>query len=364
MDFWELTKLVFRRWLVAVPLLLLTGAGLTWIFINVAPDYRATAHVQLIPPQVQPELTPDDEHRNNPWAQLGPEALGQAVVLGMQRPSLARSLEAGGLTENFSVTLDPFFPIVVVEAVGESPEQAAETAQRLSDMVIGEIEDQQSQYDVPPEKAITTLALDDGTELTPESGSKRRVAVAVAMLGMLLTAGACVVFDAIAYRRARLRHGRPGAAPWPAAYAPTPISPAAPAAAGQAMVGLVMNAGIRQPLPFAQPVGRPVAGRFRGLAADRQTETIYAPPYPGSWPNGHKDAAEATEQTASDDARAAATSPAGSTAGSGGGGSRATGPATGSASVPAAPPIADDSTVILPLPRQMWEAEETDGRQS
>lgn len=361
MDFWELTKLIFRRWMVAVPLLFLIGAALTWMYVTVSPDYRAVAHVQLIPPQVQPDFSPNAESGNNPWAQLGAEALGQAVVLGMQRPSFADSLQAEGLTGNFSVSLDPEFPIVVVEAVGATPQQATATAQRLSDLVMVEVDAQQAQYDVPPEKAISTLALDDGSELSPDSSSKRRALVAVAGLGLLLTAGTCIAVDALRYRHARRLHRRPGLAPWPARYVPAPALPAGSRAA----------VGLSRPFPLGQPATVPVAGRFPPFAATGHPGAHN--PHPGGHhsqpapvahppPNGSDALAPARgEASAPERSRVAedATGPA----------TGADGPAGGTGSAQAsAEPVAgarprevSDDTVVLPLAGAARELADPDG---
>ena len=164
MDLWELTKLVFRRWLVSLPMLLALAGGLVLMQVKMSPDYEAVAHVQLIPPQVQPATDNQDGGGNNPWAQLGADSLGQAVVVSMQRPSLAATLEEEGLSDKFTVALDPYFPIVNIEVIGETPEQATATAQRLAQMVVDDVQARQDAYNVPSEKAITPCCLDDGSD--------------------------------------------------------------------------------------------------------------------------------------------------------------------------------------------------------
>ena len=121
----------------------------------------------------------------------------------MQRPSLAATLEEEGLSDKFTVALDPYFPIVNIEVIGETPEQATATAQRLAQMVVDDVQARQDAYNVPSEKAISTLLLDDGSDLTPNNSSKRRAMVAVAGLGVLLTGATAVAVDALIYRRRR-----------------------------------------------------------------------------------------------------------------------------------------------------------------
>lgn len=296
MDLWELTKLVFRRWLVSLPMLLALAAGLVLMQVRMAPDYEAVAHVQLIPPQVQPDADNQDGGENNPWAQLGADSLGQAVVVSMQRPSLATAMEREGLSDKFTVALDPYFPIVNIEVIGDTPEQATATAQRLAQIVVDDVRSRQDAYNVTPEKAIGTLLLDDGSDLTPNNSGKRRAMVAVLGIGLLLTGAAAVAVDALVYRSRRRRSGRPGRQSWPARYEPVtfPVeAPAGGAAVGNASVG---GSAPTSPAPpegppaevdlshklTRDPTSAPAAGRFPAVSPppagqDNREEAVGSP---------------------------------------------------------------------------------------
>ena len=50
MDFWDITRLLLRRWYVATPLLVVTLIVGVWTYTSVQPDYKGVSYVQLIPP--------------------------------------------------------------------------------------------------------------------------------------------------------------------------------------------------------------------------------------------------------------------------------------------------------------------------
>ncbi|HLU45752.1 MAG TPA: hypothetical protein VKZ67_12175 [Natronosporangium sp.] len=336
MDLWELTKLVFRRWLVSLPMLLALAGGLVLMQVKMSPDYEAVAHVQLIPPQVQPATDNQDGGGNNPWAQLGADSLGQAVVVSMQRPSLAATLEEEGLSDKFTVALDPYFPIVNIEVIGETPEQATATAQRLAQMVVDDVQARQDAYNVPSEKAISTLLLDDGSDLTPNNSSKRRAMVAVAGLGLLLTGATSVAVDALIYRYRRRRSGRPGQEPWPARYEPA----ATPVDAPTSGAG-VTNAPVAGVAPVSPaPPARPPVGVDLSHQLTRDPSSV---PAAGRFPTASP-AAERGGQDGrdwSDDRHSPSATPLAESR-----------PADYPAPTP--PPYPDDSTVVLPLAHGRW----------
>ena len=224
MDFWDLTKLLFRRWYVSVPLLLLSVGAAGFTAVTVKPDYSATGHVQLVPPKVSTESGAS----HNPWADLGPDALGQAVMITVRKENVLNGLVAEGLTDNFTVTMEGQSPIVTVEAVGHTPGQATQTVQAVVGLLGQDVQAEQSVYNVPRDQAITTLALDDGEDATKVNSKVRRALIVVAGVGLLLTAAATIGIDALLRRRAR-RRSDAGTPPVP--VSPAPAGSAAPSRA-------------------------------------------------------------------------------------------------------------------------------------
>ena len=82
MDLWEMTRLLFRRWYFALPILLLTIAMSIVVGNSVKPDYRANGHVVMIPATGAADKPGEKNTRpKNPWNDLGFEALGNAAIL-------------------------------------------------------------------------------------------------------------------------------------------------------------------------------------------------------------------------------------------------------------------------------------------
>src|SRR6185312_15910213 len=104
-DFWDLTKLLFRRWYVATPLLVVTVLIGGWTYSTVEPDYKAVSYVQLVPP---PAPTTKDAQIRNPWVELGLGSLNTAATYATADSSFKTLLKSQGLSEN--VVIDTGYP--------------------------------------------------------------------------------------------------------------------------------------------------------------------------------------------------------------------------------------------------------------
>lgn len=212
MDFWDLTRLMFRRWYISCPMILVTFLMGGWVAMTVKPDYRATGQLQLVPPQVASDDAARLGKPRNPWVDLGQEAVGQAAAVIVTQPNVVESLKAQGYTDVYTVTLHDDFPIVVIEATGKSAEQATRTVQKLSELVSNEVLAQQreSQLSLPANQLITTRVLSNGETTERVTTALKRTLIVVVAGALLLTAGTTVAVDAWINRR-RLR-ARPASA--------------------------------------------------------------------------------------------------------------------------------------------------------
>jgi hypothetical protein len=320
-DFWDLTKLLIRRWYVAAPLFLATLCAAVWVIATVPPDYQATAYVQLIPPTIRPDDLPKGSN-HNPWADLGQDALGQAAVVIVSQPERAKDLLAKGYTDNYTVIMDDRSPIVVIEATGESQEQAIGTARQLAAAVSEEVLNQQSPYGLPPNQLISTRTLGSGETVEAVTTALKRTLIVVAAVGLIITAATTIGVDAYLRRRQRRRQGHedpPWSAdggPLPPNRTPSPRTFGRSGLGGSGPTGGPGASAIRKPLPegvitnVALPVG---SGPVRRTPAEPVTVTFHTVP-----------AAEADHSTA--DSAAIATVFEESIA-----------------------PVGEDTTVILPL---------------
>lgn len=222
MDFWDLTKLLARRWVIVLPMLAVSGLLAMLTIGQVKPDYVATAYVQLVPPVLDAtkpnQATPD---QRNPWLGLGLQTIGNAAVVTVQDKSVVDQLKAAGLTDTFTLTMAQSSPLVTFEVVGKTAQQARQTAEQLVARFTQSVSTLQSAYGVSPADSITARRLDLGTNVVKSSSKVKRAFVAVVGAGILMTAGLTVGLDAWLRRRQRRREEAPGAAG-------APTLPAAP----------------------------------------------------------------------------------------------------------------------------------------
>ncbi|GIJ27068.1 hypothetical protein Vqi01_22300 [Micromonospora qiuiae] len=226
MDFWDLTKLLVRRWYIAGPLLLLTVAATVLAAVKIEPNYVATSYVQLVPPSVTPK---EDDGRaprpRNPWLDLGLASLGKAAILTVQDQKVVEALKDAGYTDAFTLTLDQMLPIVTFEVIASTKEQATATTQELVRRFGESVTALQADYGAAAEQTITTLRLTVGENVTESTSKVKRALVAIAGIGVLLTTALTVLLDAVIRRRRARRVAASRAAHGPGRDAPPPAAP-------------------------------------------------------------------------------------------------------------------------------------------
>ncbi len=199
-----MTKLLFRRWYFSAPLLLVTMVLVGVAAVTVKPDYSAKGHIQFIPPVGTVSKEGEKNPIDNPWFDLGYEAMANATVIDVTKKSVLEKMVAQGLSDNITVAIDQV-PLFVIEAVGSSPEQATATVQFVQKAIADAVQQRQQTLRVAKTEIITTLQLDDGSEVETKTSKTMRVMVVAAGLGLLLTAGFTIGVDALLRYRARRR---------------------------------------------------------------------------------------------------------------------------------------------------------------
>lgn len=198
MDFWDVAKLMWRRWYVTVPALLLVAITAVGTGVAVEPDYQVTGHIAVLGPSIQRSDTTAAVTRINPWSG---EALADAAAIRMQGKPLADELAAEGFSGEWSAVVTGRLPVVRLEVVAEKPEYAQATMQRLREVIDEEVRSRQEEYNVAPEEQISIVSYDGGETVEPVTGKVKRALMVVVAAGLILTMGLVVAFDAIARRR-------------------------------------------------------------------------------------------------------------------------------------------------------------------
>ncbi len=228
MDFWDLGKLLGRRWRISVPMLLLSIALTAVIFTHVKPDYVATAYVQLVPPvPVQVDPGKPARAQRNPWLNEDLKTLASAAVVSVQDIGYIESLKNAGYSDSFTATVGDTTPLMTFEVTGKSAAQASRTADQLVGQFDESLSSLQTSYDVEPVDLITAKRLDTGTNVVASSSNVKRSVAAVAVVGLLLAVAVTITADAWLRRRAR-RKAIAADAEEQSAADPPPSSPPSP----------------------------------------------------------------------------------------------------------------------------------------
>ncbi len=206
MDFWDLTKLLGRRWRISVPMLLLTAVLTVLTFILVKPNYVATAYVELVPP-LPPAVAAGQPAQvsRNPWMNQDLTVLGNAALVAVQDRAYIEGLKATGYSDKFTAELSGSAPLATFTVTAKSRQQALDTANQLVERFDSSAGALQTSYGVTRADLIKSARLDDGTNIKASHSTLKRALIVVPGLGLLLTAAITIGCDAWLRRRARVK---------------------------------------------------------------------------------------------------------------------------------------------------------------
>jgi hypothetical protein len=209
-DLWDITRLILRRWYFAVLPLSLTVIGVMYLNATVSPDYKATGHLQLVPPAHRDPEAIRTGRAGNPWLDLGIQPMGKAAMIKVQDVRVVRQLTAEGYSSEIVITIDYPTTYLSIEVTGSTPAQATGTVKRVMELLIEDIRAEQEQFKVAQDDSITTVQLDQGDNVVAVNGKVKRTVIGAAGAGLLLTAGFTIGLDALVRRRLRRGAGSPG----------------------------------------------------------------------------------------------------------------------------------------------------------
>jgi capsular polysaccharide biosynthesis protein len=206
-DFWDLTKLLVRRWYVAVPLLLLTAVSAVGLAATIKPDYVADSYITMVPPTTAQSNT-QAVTRTNPWLNVGLTTLGAAAIYSTQDANVVERMVSQGYSDNFTLALDGNSPIIKMEVTATNRDQAKATVDELAQLLSQSVRELQAQYQTPQDQLITMNRLDRGDNIKSSTTKLKRAVIAIVGAGLLMSIAFTAIFDAILQRRAR-RKARP-----------------------------------------------------------------------------------------------------------------------------------------------------------
>jgi capsular polysaccharide biosynthesis protein len=202
MDFLDVAKVLFRRWYVAIPCLLLTIATAAWFAFTSKPDYSATAHVTMVAPSVIRNTDGVKTVTINPWTTA---LLADAAHIEISSQSLHDRLTANGkLPIEWTAELNVnALDMITINVVAPEKSQAVLITNQLVGVVESFVKQRQSNLRLQPGEEITTLRLEQAPMVEVVRTKVIRSAVAVLAAGLIVTAGLSLAVDGIIRRRSR-----------------------------------------------------------------------------------------------------------------------------------------------------------------
>jgi capsular polysaccharide biosynthesis protein len=204
MDLWDVVKLIVRRWIVSVPLLLLTAAALVWTASAVQPNYTAEGNILMLPPTTEISTT-DGERAVNPW---DTDSLTGAVITLLRNKALHDQLVAEGYNATWEAGRDvQFFSVINIEVTAPTTGEAQAAIQRLSEVVSHEVNAHQQGYELTDGQMVGTVTLGAGENVAIARGNQMRALIVVFFAGAIMTVGLTIGYDALLRALADRRTG-------------------------------------------------------------------------------------------------------------------------------------------------------------
>jgi hypothetical protein len=203
LDFWDITQLLLRRWRISMPLLLITAVLTGVTFALVKPTYVATAYVELVPPA--PITTSNGTIAvdvRNPWLNQGLQGLGYAALVTVEDLTYINTLKAAGYSDKVATAMGgSSTPVVTFTVNGATREQVSQTLTKVVGQFHDSIDSLQTDSGIATADLVTDLRLDSSGNVTLSHSRVKRAVVAIAGLGLLLTAGVTMAIDIRQRRR-------------------------------------------------------------------------------------------------------------------------------------------------------------------
>jgi hypothetical protein len=212
-DFWDLMRLLVRRWTITVPALIVS-LGLTFLAMTAAqPDYISTSYLQLVPPITQSAKSGQTIAQRNPWLDQDLSALGDAAVVTLQDQTVMDQMASAGLSDSYTLQVGALGamtesyqtgrvePMITLEVVAKSREQADASARELTARFTASIAALQTAYGVNDSDMITPHRLDLGNNIRESNANVKRAGGALFAVAILATIATTAGIDAWLRRR-------------------------------------------------------------------------------------------------------------------------------------------------------------------
>lgn len=207
MDIITLLRILFRRWIVLVPLLALTVGSAYMVMRRVDPAYEAKASVLFLPSSLS------QEDPSNPFQQISQaiETTAQAIALVLTDGDVARTL-ASNERGTYTITPEKDSPIIHIRVTADQPEWALATLDGVLTDVDSELRTRQARVGSPEKAYIQASILTRSSKAKALYGSRVRSVAATIVVGICATVVAALITEALAQRR-RARRDKTASVP-------------------------------------------------------------------------------------------------------------------------------------------------------
>jgi hypothetical protein len=196
---------LWRRWWLFVPLLLLTVGAVLRVSATTPPVFAAQGAVMLVEPTSVFVPAPGKPRPvGNAWTETGAVGLALATVISMETESFRASVESSGFDPRFKLDIVSRTAIITIKVASPSPARSVDTVRHLLGRVAADIAGKQQSLAGQPGAMITTEVLDQGGPVVADTTAVRRSQAVTAAGGALGAVTVTVFFDgAVAKYRSR-----------------------------------------------------------------------------------------------------------------------------------------------------------------
>jgi hypothetical protein len=210
MTFGTLVRVLIKRWYLTLPLV----AAVAYAAVEIPPqlpvDYRTTAAVVLIGPEITEVPPSAAAGARNRLLHLGDslEAMSKAVGLSLETDSVRHRFASDGLVDDYAISIGEDTPIIEFTIRGADPQVVQQTAEALLGAVEDAVENAQNELVVPAQERLVVRRISSDNVPHPGTRSDKR-SLALLLAGGGIVAAALVVTADVALRRlARVRADR------------------------------------------------------------------------------------------------------------------------------------------------------------
>lgn len=211
MDLFDVVSACFRRWYVALPLLLVTVWYSHDVYASAKPVYYANTVLGLAPPSVRQDVpSAGGEVRRNGLLDVGGATLlANLTAIGLQDPSVVGQVSAaGGLPDYVSKVFptqapNPQLPLVMIEATSPDPAAVSRTLGLVTAQADGTMRTIQQQARVPDDQMVTSFVVAPPSTPAPAMPSRTRSTITIFAVGVGLSVLCAVLADVLLPKRRR-----------------------------------------------------------------------------------------------------------------------------------------------------------------